>query len=112
MGKNHKVEIITLPVHFDIRSIPEVEDLWEHVIRNMPDVIGVDCTRLRFIDSSAIGALVKFYNSSVTHGIDMHLFNLSHDLSRIFETTKIIKLISVISKDRFFDLYFIENPLN
>ena len=66
-------------------------------------VIGFDCEKLEFIDSSAIGTLVKFFNSSVKKNIDMYVFGLNSDLQKIFDTTKIDRVMSVVSKDEFLE---------
>ena len=105
MKNADNIQIILLPEQFDVRSIAEVEELWDKTLHKKPEIIGMDCGNLRFIDSSAIGTLVKFYNSSLSHNIEMHLFDLNSDLTRIFEATKISRLISVISKDKFLQHY-------
>ena len=105
MKNNDNIVIMSLPEQFDVRSIPSVEDCWGKTVLKKPDVIGVDCGNLRFIDSSAIGTLVKFYNISLSHNIEMYLFDLNSPLTRILDITKISKLISVISKDDFIQRY-------
>jgi anti-sigma B factor antagonist len=100
---NHKgkVVIITLPKYFYIGNIIEVEQSWENILKKEPSVIGFDCEKLEFIDSSAIGTLVKFFNSSVKNNIEMYVFGLKNELIKIFDTTKINRVMSVINKSEF-----------
>ncbi len=100
---NHKgkVVIITLPKYFYIGNIIEVEQSWENILKKEPSVIGFNCEKLEFIDSSAIGTLVKFFNSSVKNNIEMYVFGLKTELIKIFDTTKINRVMSVINKSEF-----------
>lgn len=95
------VVIISLPKYFYIGNIAEIEGAWDKIISNEASVIGFDCDKLEFIDSSAIGTLVKFFNSSVKNNIGMYVFGLRAELQKIFDTTKINRVMSVISKEEF-----------
>jgi len=100
-----KVVIITLPKYFYIGNIMEVERSWETIVQKEPSVIGFNCEKLEFIDSSAIGTLVKFFNSSVKNNIEMFVFGLKSELVKIFDTTKINRVMSVIDKVEFEDRF-------
>lgn len=95
------IVIISLPKYFYIGNIAEIEGVWEKTLNNEASVIGFDCDKLEFIDSSAIGTLVKFFNSSVKNNIGMYVFGLRAELQKIFDTTKINRVMSVISKEEF-----------
>ena len=95
------VIIVSLPKYFYIGNIAEIEGVWEKILNNEASVIGFDCDKLEFIDSSAIGTLVKFFNSSVKNNIEMYVFGLRSELQTIFDTTKINRVMSVISKEEF-----------
>lgn len=101
INQKGKVVIITLPKYFYIGNIIEVEQSWENILKKEPSVIGFDCQKLEFIDSSAIGTLVKFFNSSVKNNIEMYVFGLKSELIKIFDTTKINRVMSVINKTEF-----------
>lgn len=101
VNQKGKVVIITLPKYFYIGNIIEVEQSWENILKKEPSVIGFDCDKLEFIDSSAIGTLVKFFNSSVKNNIEMYVFGLKNELIKIFDTTKINRVMSVIKKSEF-----------
>ena len=95
------VVIISLPKYFYIGNIAEIEGAWDKILNSEASVIGFDCDKLEFIDSSAIGTLVKFFNSSVKNNIEMFVFGLRSELQKIFETTKINRVMSVVSKEEF-----------
>ncbi len=101
VNQKGKVVTITLPKYFYIGNILEVEESWENILKKDPSVIGFDCEKLEFIDSSAIGTLVKFFNSSVKNNIEMYVFGLKKELIKIFDTTKINRVMSVIQKSEF-----------
>ena len=95
------IVVISLPKYFYIGNIIEIEDSWDKMIKSGPAVIGFDCDQLEFIDSSAIGTLVKFFNSSVKNNIEMYVFGLKDELLKIFDTTKINRVMTVLTKEDF-----------
>lgn len=99
--ENGKITVVKLPRNFYIGNIIDIEEAWDRVVAGMPEVVGFDCDKLEFLDSSAIGTLVKFFNNSVKKDIKMYVFGLRKDLLKIFETTKIDRVMSVVSKEHF-----------
>lgn len=95
------VVVISLPKYFYIGNITEIEASWEKLLGLSPGIIGFDCTQLEFIDSSAIGTLVKFFNSSVKNNIEMYVYGLREELLKIFDTTKINRVMTVMTTEDF-----------
>lgn len=95
------VIVISLPKYFYIGNIAEIEGAWDKLLNDPVAVIGFNCDKLEFIDSSALGTLVKFFNSSVKNNIEMYVYGLRAELQKIFDTTKINRVMSVISDDEF-----------
>ena len=56
-----------------------------------------DCSKLDFIDSSGLGALVSCLRKAIEHGGDVKLANLSSKVSMVFELTKVNKLFSIFA---------------
>jgi anti-sigma B factor antagonist len=54
-----------------------------------------DMSRVEFIDSSAIGALVGFLRKARADGGDVKLAGLSPDIETIFELTRLQKVFSI-----------------
>ncbi|HPS58112.1 MAG TPA: STAS domain-containing protein [Spirochaetota bacterium] len=95
------VVTVSLPKYFYIGNITEIEESWEKLLGMSPAIIGFDCTQLEFIDSSAIGTLVKFFNSSVKNNIEMYVYGLRDELLKIFDTTKINRVMTVMTTEDF-----------
>ncbi len=95
------VVMISLPKYFYIGNIIEIEESWDKLLLMNPVVIGFDCAQLEFIDSSAIGTLVKFFNSSVKNNIEMYVYGLRDELLKIFDTTKINRVMTVMTTESF-----------
>lgn len=101
------VVVISLPKYFYIGNIIEIEESWDKILKINPAVIGFDCAQLEFIDSSAIGTLVKFFNSSVKNNIEMYVYGLRDELIKIFDTTKINRVMTVMARDEFENRFLI-----
>ncbi|MBN1532220.1 MAG: STAS domain-containing protein [Spirochaetes bacterium] len=100
-----KTAVIRLSGEFYLGSISAMEDLWDRLIGKDPSVIGIDCHDLDFIDSSAIGTLVKFLHGTEHRGITMTLFDLNPQITRLFETAKLNTVFSIIDRSEFMKRY-------
>jgi anti-sigma B factor antagonist len=95
------VVIIDLAGEFDIDVIRNVEKAWNEALEKNPKVIAFNCKELKFIDSSAIGTLVKFMNSATNRKITLSLFNVMPSIHAIFKTSRLDKFFSISSKEEF-----------
>ncbi|MGQ9842598.1 MAG: STAS domain-containing protein [Spirochaetota bacterium] len=95
------VVVIDLAGEFDIEVIRNVEKAWNEALAKNPNVIGFNCKELKFIDSSAIGTLVKFMNSATNRKITLTLFNVAPPVITIFKTSRLDKFFSINSKEEF-----------
>jgi len=93
--KNNNIEILSMPKNLDSKNISEVEYLWNETFLNKPEAVGIDFSAVESFDSIALGVLVKFYKLAVSNNIKFHFFNVSSDLLKVFETTKINRFIIV-----------------
>ena len=100
-------KLITIKIvgDFYIGNIKQLEDIWNEAIEKRPEVIGFNCKDLKFIDSSAIGTLVKFLNSADRFEIDMVFYDLSKSIVRIFKTAKLVNLFKIVTSTEFEDTY-------
>ncbi len=99
------VVVIDIAGEFDIDVIRDVEQAWSQALSKNPKVIGFNCLELKFIDSSALGTLVKFMNSATNRKITFTLFNISPPIATIFKTSKLDKFFSINSKEDFENKY-------
>lgn len=100
-----EVVILELIGEFDLDSISTVEKKWQEVMENNPEVIGINCKNLQFIDSSAIGTLVKFLNGAMTRGIKLVFYDLSKSISAIFKTARLDNFFTITTKEEFENKY-------
>ncbi len=96
-----KVVILELIGEFDLDSISTVEKKWQVVVENNPEVIGINCKNLQFIDSSAIGTLVKFLNGATSRGINLVFYDLNKSISAIFKTARLDNFFTITTKEEF-----------
>lgn len=86
---------------FYIESIQKVEKIWDDEVAKAPDIIAIDCADLMFIDSSAIGTLVKFLNSAMSKKIRLVFFDLSPSIQQVFKTARLNNFFSITTRDKF-----------
>ena len=103
-----RVTVIRLVGEFYLSSIKDVEIVWEQVLQRKPGVIGIDCKKLDFIDSSAIGTMVKFLNKSAEKDVRMIFLDLSPSVVRLFDTAKLDRVFSITSWKEFMKMYIPE----
>ncbi len=96
-----EVVIFELIGEFDLDSISTVESKWQEVVEKKPKVIGINCNKLQFIDSSAIGTLVKFLNGAMSRGINLVFYDLSKSISAIFKTARLDNFFTITTKEEF-----------
>jgi len=93
--KNNTIEVLSMPKNFDYKNISEIEYLWKETFLKKPETVGVDFSAVESFDTIALGYLVKFYKLAVSNDIKFHFFNVSSELLKVFERTKINRFIIV-----------------
>ncbi|MCX7678490.1 MAG: STAS domain-containing protein [Spirochaetes bacterium] len=99
--KKNSICIFHIKGEFFIDSIHKVEKIWEEEISKNPKIIAIDCSELSFIDSSAIGTLVKFLNAAMSKNIRLVFYDLSDSIKQIFETARLYNFFTITSKENF-----------
>ncbi len=95
------VVIINIAGEFYIENIQKVEGIWQEQVKKRPSVIGVNCADLLYIDSSAIGTLVKFLNNAMNKNIKLVFFDLNASIGQIFKTARLNNFFTITTKDLF-----------
>ena len=93
--------IVHLNEELSLRNIHQLEIEWDRLLKESPRVMAFDCSELEYLDSSAIGTLVKFLHSSVHGGVDFVLIDLKEPILNIFRTAKIVDVFHIVSFDEF-----------
>jgi anti-anti-sigma factor len=95
------VIIISIDGEFYLESIEYAEKVWNEQAAKSPRVIGINCKDIRFIDSSAIGILVKFLNNSMKLKIELIFYDLSETILGVFKTAKLGNFFKIMTKAQF-----------
>lgn len=93
--------IITISGEFYIENIQKVENTWNEQVMKSPGTIAIDCSELQYIDSSAIGTLVKFLNSAMNKDIKLVFFDLNSSIQQIFKTARLNNFFTITSREKF-----------
>jgi anti-sigma B factor antagonist len=97
--------IIHICGEFYIENIQNVEEVWNLQLMKNPKIIAINCGNLSYIDSSAIGTLVKFLNVSMNRKIKLIFYDLSPLARQIFQTARLNNFFTIISKEEFESVY-------
>lgn len=95
------VSIITINGEFYIESIDYAEKVWNEQLARKPKTIAIDCKNIKFIDSSAIGILVKFLNTAMKMKIELVFFDLSDTIMNVFKTAKLSNFFKILTRTQF-----------
>ncbi len=95
------VIIIFLRGEFYLESVDRAEETWNEVVAKQPKVVAINCRHIKFIDSSAIGILVKFLNNAMRQKIDLIFYDLNENLYAVFRTAKLENFFTILSKEEF-----------
>ncbi len=101
----NNIVILKFKNEFSMRNVIEIEETWNDYILKNPTIILFDFMQLKFIDSSAIGTLVKFYNQAKKRHIDMKISDMSDSVKNVFTTAKLAQVFEIIDGDDFRDKY-------
>ncbi len=102
--------VINIDGEFYIDSIQYIEKVWNEKISGRPRVVGINCKKIKYIDSSAIGILVKFHNNAKKLGIDLVFFDLSETVVSVFRTAKLDDFFITMSLGEF-ESNYLENKV-
>ena len=96
------VIIFRLDGKFDYSGAEEIDDVWKKHISDEYIVVGFECSKLTFVDSSAITHLISYGTEAVNKGIKMVVFGLNDEISELFKSAKLGRFIHVMSEDDFY----------
>ncbi len=99
------VIIISFDGDFYLESVSYAEGIWNEQLEKKPEVIGINCRKIKYIDSSAIGILVKFLNSSMKTGVKLVFYDLSETVVAVFKTAKLDNFFNTMTSEEFESAY-------
>ena len=97
----NSVTIIHIRGELYHEKVSELERVWETQIAKPSATIAIDCIDLKYIDSPAIGALVRFFNEAMKKGKKLVFFDLNPDIRKLFDTARLERFFVIASKESF-----------
>jgi len=94
------VTIINVKGEFHVGNVGKFEEVWHSQVEKKPKAIAINCKELEYIDSSAIGTLVKFLNNAMSKGIKLQFFDLNPSIQNIFKTARLDNFFTITTRDK------------
>jgi len=98
--QKNTMTIVHIKGEFHIGNVNKFEELWHGLIEKKPEVIAIDCRNLEYIDSSAIGTLVKFLNNAMSKKIKLVFFDLNNAIQNIFKTARLDNFFTITTREK------------
>jgi anti-sigma B factor antagonist len=87
----------------DLATVPSLSEEWEAVIDAVhPALFVIDLTKVTFMDSTALGAIIRVYKRQREHGGDALVVNASPSVMKIFRITHLDWLLDLTAPERSF----------
>ena len=84
-----------------VQNLQRAENEWLSQLEKEPEVLAFDLAKLNFIDSSAIGSLVKLLNNASHQGTKLLFVDISAAIQDMFSAVKLDKFFTILSKKDF-----------
>ncbi len=95
------VIILNLQGELLLDTISEVKEVWLKQIEKKPEIIAINCSHVDYIDSTAIGTLVQFFNHAMSRNIRLVFFDLKPKIRELFSTARLHKFFQITSMENF-----------
>lgn len=102
---NGKVVVLVVEGELFLGNIKGLETVWDEQIAKKPEVLALNCAGVTFMDSSAIGSLVKFHNHAGRIGTQLVCIDLTASLMKIFIAAKLDRIFTIVSEQEFKEKY-------
>ncbi len=77
------------------------EEYFTGILERSPKVIGVDCRRLKNLDSSGLGVFIKLAKDAKNAGISAFFLDISEQVSTLFDASKLDTFFETMSNEDF-----------
>jgi anti-sigma B factor antagonist len=103
--QNNSTTIIHLSGDFRIDNIGDVENTWDESIKKHPTTIAFNFKSIYYIDSSAIGMLVKLLNKAKNEKINLVFFDMSQSIYQVFQSARLNNFFTIMTREQFVTNY-------
>jgi anti-anti-sigma factor len=100
-----KHSVIKIDGKFNIDYIEDFDYLIKDVFDSQPILIAIELSTVEYIDSSALGSLIKSMNIAKKHNIAFHLYNLKESIHDVFKLSYLDKFFSIKTIEEMENLY-------
>jgi anti-anti-sigma factor len=90
---------VKLDGKFNIEEVVNFEKETDRFINNNYSVIGIDFSYVEYIDSSALGSLIKFLNVTKSMKINLYVYNLNSNINNIFKLAFLDKFFNIVDSN-------------
>lgn len=95
------VEII-IDGKLDFEHVDQFEKCFtESALSSSESAIGIDLSKIEYIDSSGLGGLIKALNNAKNQGKSLYLFSASKKIQSVFTMARLDKFFNFISPSEF-----------
>lgn len=82
-------------------KLAELEKVWAEQVKKPVPTIAIDCQQLNYIDSPAIGTLVKFFNEAMSKGKKLVFYGLNPSIQSLFDSARLERFFTITTKEKF-----------
>jgi anti-anti-sigma factor len=100
LEESSNITIINIKGEFHVGNVAKFEEVWHAQVEKKPKAIAINCQDLEYIDSSAIGTLVKFLNNAMSKGIKLQFFDLNPSIQNIFKTARLDNFFTITTREK------------
>ncbi len=95
------IMICELNGKFDIEQAEMFENTFNEMLAAKPSHLGLDLNNVNYIDSSAIGSIIKSLNLIKNYGGEMILFGLKPMILNVFKLAKLDNFFKIMTTEEF-----------
>ncbi len=97
--EKNNIANIKLKKKFNIEEVERFEKEISQYFKDSTDSITINFSDLDYIDSSALGSLIKAMNTAKNYKIDFYLYNMTQNIYHIFQLAHLDKFFTITNKD-------------
>lgn len=94
-----QVVIIGISGNLDMNNVKLVKEIFDKEVEKGSKNIAIDMSNLNYIDSSGIGVFIGLMRKLKEVGGSVILFNLTENIKRIFQMTKLLGFFKVYENE-------------
>ena len=95
------VSILYLAGELSYKNIHRVEGEWNKQMELNPEIIGINCAEIQYLDSSALGKLIWFNDNAAHRNVKLYFYDMNSSIKKLFTTYKLQNFFSIITKEEF-----------